>query len=231
MACAGKEDIIDEVLYFFKANVLFRNFEVRGPADRLLVYLTLYVTECLKKVEAAPSKPDALRSLTNMALEAFAIPGDASFTLGPYFPLPENRQEAGELALEPATLSTQPARANAQRPFTCRAPTQSPASPCRLRPELLPAAARGDGPASGRKVLPRWRDARAKQVVDIVQQEAVHEQGAVMSVPGYLCRLTSRCTRQPADKITFATPDGCGAPLSAAPTALTSTPPPARRPA
>ncbi|KAG8469103.1 hypothetical protein KFE25_007621 [Diacronema lutheri] len=91
---AGKEDIIDEVLFFFKANVLFRNFEVRGSADRLLVYLTLYVTECLKRVEAAPSKADAVRALNNMALESFAIPGDASFTLGPYFPTPENRQEA-----------------------------------------------------------------------------------------------------------------------------------------
>ncbi|KAJ1630361.1 actin-related protein 2/3 complex subunit 3 [Pavlovales sp. CCMP2436] len=91
---ADKEDIIDEVLFYFKANVLFRNFEVRGPADRLLVYLTLYVTECLKKIESAPSRADATKSLTNMALELFTIPGDANFALAPYFPAPENKQEA-----------------------------------------------------------------------------------------------------------------------------------------
>lgn len=91
---ADKDDIIDETLYFFRANVLFRNFEVRGPADRLLVYLTLYVTECLKKIEAAPSKADAAKALTTMALESFAIPGDAAFPLGPYFPAPESKQEA-----------------------------------------------------------------------------------------------------------------------------------------
>jgi len=95
---ADKEDIIDEVLFYFKANVLFRNFEVRGPADRLLVYLTLYVTECLKKIESAPSRADATKSLTNMALELFTIPGDANFALAPYFPAPENKQEAGACA-------------------------------------------------------------------------------------------------------------------------------------
>ena len=114
-ARAGKEDIIDEVLFFFKANVLFRNFEVRGSADRLLVYLTLYVTECLKRVEAAPSKADAVRALNNMALESFAIPGDASFTLGPYFPTPENRQEAGGRPRPTCSARVAPRRAAPRR--------------------------------------------------------------------------------------------------------------------
>lgn len=91
------EDIIDEALYFFKANVLFRSFEVKGPADRLLVYLTLYITQCLRKLESSTNKADALRSLTTMALEPFAIPGEPQFTakLGSFFPAPETRQEAG----------------------------------------------------------------------------------------------------------------------------------------
>ncbi len=46
-----QEDIIDETLNFFRANVLFRNFDVRGGADRTLIYLTLYTHQCLLKCE------------------------------------------------------------------------------------------------------------------------------------------------------------------------------------
>ena len=36
-------DIVDEALALFRANVLFRNFEVHGSADRVLIYLTLFI--------------------------------------------------------------------------------------------------------------------------------------------------------------------------------------------
>jgi hypothetical protein len=45
------EDIIDETLNFFRANVFFRNFDVRGSADRTMIYLTLYTHQCLVKCE------------------------------------------------------------------------------------------------------------------------------------------------------------------------------------
>lgn len=45
---AVQEDIVDEVLRLFRANVLFKSFEVLNAADRLLVYLTLYTSLCLK---------------------------------------------------------------------------------------------------------------------------------------------------------------------------------------
>ena len=35
------EDIIDEAINFYRYNVFFRNYEVQGGADRLLIYLTL----------------------------------------------------------------------------------------------------------------------------------------------------------------------------------------------
>lgn len=46
---AGDMDIVDEAIAFFRANVLFRNFEITGPADKLLVYLTLYISSCLQR--------------------------------------------------------------------------------------------------------------------------------------------------------------------------------------
>ncbi len=42
-------DIIDETLFAFRANILFRNFEVKGVADKLLIYLTLFVSLCLTR--------------------------------------------------------------------------------------------------------------------------------------------------------------------------------------
>lgn len=46
-----QEDILDETLNFFRANVFFRNFDVRGAPDRTLIYLTLFVHQCLVKCE------------------------------------------------------------------------------------------------------------------------------------------------------------------------------------
>jgi hypothetical protein len=44
-------DALDEVLSLFRANTFFRNFEIQGPADRLLIYGILWVSECLGKVK------------------------------------------------------------------------------------------------------------------------------------------------------------------------------------
>lgn len=85
-------DIIDEAIYYFKANVFFKNYEIKVPesssasaglrpgiaaplaavvhmfhlvadvaasacgvfqneADRTLIYVTLYISECLKKLQ------------------------------------------------------------------------------------------------------------------------------------------------------------------------------------
>lgn len=90
----GEDDIIDEVLGFFKANVLFKHFEVKGAADRVLIYLTLYITQCLVKLEKCPTPIEGLKALTAMAHESFHIPGDPGFALGSFFPGPASAQEA-----------------------------------------------------------------------------------------------------------------------------------------
>eukprot|EP00908_Phaeocystis_cordata_P025109 Transcript_7564.p1 GENE.Transcript_7564~~Transcript_7564.p1 ORF type:complete len:238 (-),score=47.53 Transcript_7564:325-1038(-) len=88
------DDIIDEVLGFFKANVLFKQFQPAGPADRVLVYLTLYTTQALAKCVTCENAPAALKALTAMAHENFKIPGDSGFTLGTFYPSPQSTQEA-----------------------------------------------------------------------------------------------------------------------------------------
>lgn len=88
-----KPDVIDEALKFFKANVLFRNYEVKGPADRVLLYLTYYAKCCLKKIEKG-TKQDAEKALYQFAIENFQIPGDSGFVFGGFFHNPTGRQEA-----------------------------------------------------------------------------------------------------------------------------------------
>mmetsp|Transcript_15318 Transcript_15318/g.21365 ORF Transcript_15318/g.21365 Transcript_15318/m.21365 type:complete len:173 (-) Transcript_15318:84-602(-) len=86
----GQEDIIDEAINYFKANVLFRNYEVKGPADRVLIYLTLYISACLLKMEKQ-SKGNADKALYQLAIENFALPGDKNFALGGIVTNPANR--------------------------------------------------------------------------------------------------------------------------------------------
>lgn len=52
-------DPVDDILSLFRANTFFRNFEIRGPADRLLIYGTLFVTEALGKIKPNMSRREA----------------------------------------------------------------------------------------------------------------------------------------------------------------------------
>lgn len=42
-------DPVEEALVLFRANSLFRAFDVRGPGDKLLVYLILFISSCLRR--------------------------------------------------------------------------------------------------------------------------------------------------------------------------------------
>lgn len=46
---AGQLDVVDEALAFFRANVLFRSFDIASSADKLLLYLTLYIGHILQR--------------------------------------------------------------------------------------------------------------------------------------------------------------------------------------
>ena len=55
-------DIIDEGIIYFRANVLFKNFSIDGDADKLLVYITVFIQKCLEKANV----PDINTAKTNM---------------------------------------------------------------------------------------------------------------------------------------------------------------------
>jgi actin related protein 2/3 complex, subunit 3 len=90
-------DIIEECLTLFRANCLFRNFEIKGPADRTLIYGILFISDCLNKLGSRPSQnqQEATKALNALALENFNIPGEPGFPLNPLFAPPANRMDAG----------------------------------------------------------------------------------------------------------------------------------------
>jgi actin related protein 2/3 complex subunit 3 len=55
-------DIIDEGLIYFRANVLFKNFNIEGDADKLLVYIIVFIQKCLEK----GNDPDEKKAKENM---------------------------------------------------------------------------------------------------------------------------------------------------------------------
>nr|POE65288.1 actin-related protein 2/3 complex subunit 3 [Quercus suber] len=88
-------DPLDEVLSLFRANTFFRNFEIKGPADRVLIYGILFVSDVLSKVKPGMVRRDAEKAVMNVALDTnFAIPGDAGFPLNQAFEAPRDRNEA-----------------------------------------------------------------------------------------------------------------------------------------
>ncbi|GAB6028681.1 Actin- protein 2/3 complex subunit 3-A [Chamberlinius hualienensis] len=88
------QDIIDEALYYFKANVFFREFEIKSEADLVLIYLTLYIIECLKKLQKCATKNQALQEMATLAVTKFDLPGDHGFPFRTGFAAPSPGQEA-----------------------------------------------------------------------------------------------------------------------------------------
>jgi len=96
---AGNEqgDIIDESLDLFRANSLFRNFEIKGPGDRLLIILILFISDCLAKLGSArtpPTQIEASKLLNTLAVDNFPVPGDANFLLNSHYAPPGSRADA-----------------------------------------------------------------------------------------------------------------------------------------
>jgi actin related protein 2/3 complex subunit 3 len=92
------EDIVDESISLFRANCFFRNFEIKGTADRTLIYAILFISDCLQKLAKSPppNRNEAWKALNSLSLQNFALPGEAGFPLSAMYQPPSNRSEAGK---------------------------------------------------------------------------------------------------------------------------------------
>lgn len=58
----GSFDIIDEAIIYFRVNVFFKNFAIEGDADKLIVYLTVFIQKILEKA----NNPDENKAKANV---------------------------------------------------------------------------------------------------------------------------------------------------------------------
>ncbi|CAD7687239.1 unnamed protein product [Nyctereutes procyonoides] len=85
-------DIVDGAIYYFKANVFFKNYDIKNEADkfflneadRTLIYITLYISECLRNSKSVTY---------TLGITNFPIPGEPGFPLNAIYAKPANKQE------------------------------------------------------------------------------------------------------------------------------------------
>nr|CCC93613.1 putative ARP2/3 complex subunit [Trypanosoma congolense IL3000] len=80
-----QQDIVDEALYFLKPNLLRRVFPIKGAGDRVILYITHYLYDCLKMLVGV-KREDAQSLLLEYATGVIAVPGDEESRLGLFFP-------------------------------------------------------------------------------------------------------------------------------------------------
>jgi actin related protein 2/3 complex, subunit 3 len=98
----GRPDVIDEAIrffrvrgtcwggtmrclfslffFFFQANCLFKNFEVLGPADKTLIYLTLFISEVLQKIGNCDLE-SAKKEMYTLSIQEFWTPASPTWPL------------------------------------------------------------------------------------------------------------------------------------------------------
>lgn len=90
-----KIDIVDEAITFFRANVFFKNFDIKSPADKLLIYLTFYINVALKRLEGCRTLAVGTKAIINLGLEKVPVPGEPGFPFPGLFSVPRSQDEAG----------------------------------------------------------------------------------------------------------------------------------------
>ncbi|KAJ1831964.1 subunit of the Arp2/3 complex [Coemansia sp. RSA 2711] len=90
-------DAIDEALELFRPNSFFKNFEIKGAGDRLLIYVILFVSQCLGKLRASTTQAEATKALYTLAVTSVVIPADAKFPLASMYPAVGDRMESDML--------------------------------------------------------------------------------------------------------------------------------------
>lgn len=89
-----RTDIVDEAITFFRANVFFRNFDIKSSADKLLIYLTFYINVALKRLEGRRTLAEGTKAIINLGLEKVPVPGEPNFPFPGLFALPQSQKEA-----------------------------------------------------------------------------------------------------------------------------------------
>ena len=66
---------------------------VKGGADRVLIFLTLFISQCLKRLTKSANKAAAEKEMFKLAKEKFPMPGESGWLLGGHIPRAKSRKE------------------------------------------------------------------------------------------------------------------------------------------
>ncbi|KAJ2847818.1 subunit of the Arp2/3 complex [Coemansia brasiliensis] len=90
-------DAIDEALELFRPNSFFKNFEIKGPGDRLMIYIILFISQSLNKLRATTTQAEANKLLYTLAVTNVVIPADIKFPLSQLYPSVKDKMEGDML--------------------------------------------------------------------------------------------------------------------------------------
>ena len=90
-----KEDVLDEALFYFKSNMLFKTYTIKGSGDRLLLYLTMFMNNCLKRIVGL-NRAQAKATLLSYASDSVTAPTDPSFQFSSFFPAAKSNEEVDQ---------------------------------------------------------------------------------------------------------------------------------------
>ena len=95
--CPDSMDLIDETIYYFRANVFLSKFEIKNEIDRLLVYLTLYILECIKLINrTCVTKKQAELAMINFSKNRIWM-NEESNVLNFIYKKPDSSTESGNM--------------------------------------------------------------------------------------------------------------------------------------
>lgn len=78
------QDVLDEVIYYFKSNMFFRTFRMKGAADRLILYLTHFVHTLIKKLVGV-TQDKAKAVVVDLYNSYTVLPTDSSFPFSAFY--------------------------------------------------------------------------------------------------------------------------------------------------
>eukprot|EP00941_MAST-03F_sp_MAST-3F-sp1_P006289 g6289.t1 len=96
-AAPDARDIIDEAIFYFRANVLFQSFEIKSHADCLLIISTLLIQKIIKTLKKFDSKKAADKEIQKFLHDNATLPSDRSHPLKNLCPKAESSKDAEKL--------------------------------------------------------------------------------------------------------------------------------------
>lgn len=72
----------------------------QSEVDRVLIYITLYITECLKRLARCTSRAQGQQELYSLAIDRFDLPGDPGFPLNSIYTKPEDPERMRQYFLQ-----------------------------------------------------------------------------------------------------------------------------------